>query len=197
MQQYVGAHALLRLRLGEFTGQPAWNLRFSNDEYGKPTLDDRDGSVAFSLSHTRGMVAIAISAGGAVGVDVEATDRRISDEAAIVSAYFTPDEAAAFERAPEGPARKSLFVHMWTRKEAVLKAAGRGLGLPLSEFSVAGDNDWTEIPFIRAEAPFGFALASRSFGAFQVAIAVRLTGQARPSFLWREEAQDIFPRQGY
>lgn len=188
---YIAAHALLRGRLSEVTGLAARELRFFYDEYGKPALDNGCGAVAFSLSHTQGMVAVAISNDAAVGVDVEAMSRPVADDVAIAEAHFAPNEVAALRGAPDGAARNELFVRFWTRKEAVLKATGRGLGLPLSAFSVAGDCDRTEIPAMRHEAPYGFALASRRFGDFDIAVAAALGNVIPPEFFWQAEASDV------
>jgi 4'-phosphopantetheinyl transferase len=83
---------------------------------GRPTLDI---PVDFSLSHSQGRVLCAISSSGPLGVDVEAIG-------SLVAADF-PSYLSASERSWAGgdPRR---FYSIWTRKEAVVKAAGpRGL----------------------------------------------------------------------
>lgn len=58
------------------------------------------------------------------------------DEAALVRRYFSAAEIAAYEALP--PARRQQgFFNAWTRKEAYVKAVGRGLGLSLASFDVS------------------------------------------------------------
>jgi 4'-phosphopantetheinyl transferase len=65
---YLAAHAGLRFLLGSITGQPADGLRFRPSMHGKPMLVASALNIDFSLSHARGVVAVACSP---VSVDVE------------------------------------------------------------------------------------------------------------------------------
>lgn len=107
---------LLRDGLRRF-GYPAGSLaglRYSG--HGKPTLDL---PIDFSLSHCVGRIVCALSTGGPVGVDVEPIGALTAAE---FGHYFAADERAW---AGDDPQR---FCALWTRKEAVVKAAGvRGL----------------------------------------------------------------------
>lgn len=89
-------------------------LRYSR--HGKPTLDL---PIEFSLSHCAGRILCALATSGPVGVDVEPIGALTAAE---FGHYFTADERAW---AGDDPQR---FCALWTRKEAVVKAAGsRGL----------------------------------------------------------------------
>src|SRR4051794_34295951 len=68
-RRYVVGRAALRRLLGERLTTPPAELRFDYNERGKPTLESED--VNFNLSHSGDLALIAISNGGAVGVDVE------------------------------------------------------------------------------------------------------------------------------
>jgi len=82
----------------------------------KPSLDL---PLDFSISHSEGCVACVLSTAGPVGIDVEAVGRLTAGE---FGRYLTPAE-----RAWAG-ANSARFYALWTRKEAVAKAAGgRGL----------------------------------------------------------------------
>ncbi|MEW6167301.1 MAG: 4'-phosphopantetheinyl transferase superfamily protein [Pseudomonadota bacterium] len=95
---------------------------------GKPRLDL---PLDFSLSHCAGRVVCALCEGGPVGVDVEPLgDARAAD----FPHYLHPAEQAW---AGAEPAR---FYALWTRKEAVVKAAGDGL-LRLPEVRVDIDKE--------------------------------------------------------
>ncbi len=78
------------------------------------------GDVAHS-----GALALIATAGFEVGVDVEAP-RRIRDPVGLAARFFTPAEREHVERAP-ADRRERRFLELWTAKEAVLKATGRGL----------------------------------------------------------------------
>ena len=126
---YAAAHALLRRALGASLGLPAASLRFARDALGKPFLQP-PGNIDFSLSHTTGMVAVALSSAGPVGVDVEALDRtRVPTQDWGAFGLSAAQERHLATLA--GPQQNQAFLALWTAREAVSKADGRGLALPL------------------------------------------------------------------
>jgi phosphopantetheinyl transferase len=73
---FVAAHALLRYALRAVLG--GVELRLRTNDYGKPELDLAiEHAVHFNLSDTHGIAVCAICSGHAVGVDVEAIDRKV------------------------------------------------------------------------------------------------------------------------
>lgn len=108
---------------------------------GKPALDPvwlkragAEASIGFNLSHSGEMAVIAIGP-CELGVDVESVHRSV-DAMAIVRRFFSEAERAGFEAMEPGVVRDRLFFRVWTRKEALVKAVGRGLSCPLSSFTV-------------------------------------------------------------
>ncbi|MEJ7807619.1 MAG: 4'-phosphopantetheinyl transferase superfamily protein, partial [Telluria sp.] len=87
----------------------------------------------FNLSHTHGLIALAVSTQRMLGVDVENVAVR-TPSAGIAEHYFSPTEVAALATLP--PAlRGERFFEYWTFKESYIKARGMGLSLPLDRFS--------------------------------------------------------------
>ena len=109
----------------------------SSDAEGKPRIDPGNGAgeCPFSLSHTRGLVAAALSANGALGIDVEHIDPRKADFA-MAEEYFAPAEVRLLQAAPASE-RDLCFFRLWTLKEAYVKATGTGLSTPLKSFAFA------------------------------------------------------------
>jgi 4'-phosphopantetheinyl transferase len=132
-QTYAAAHALLRHALDQQAGPRPW--RFVTGAYGKPRLDPPCEDIRFSLSHTDGMVAVALAQGQDVGVDVEATDRD-PDEAALASLALAPEEIADLDGFAD---RRDRLLQLWVAKEALAKAIGEGLSLPLQQVVLRGD----------------------------------------------------------
>lgn len=130
---YAAAHALLRLRLGELVGQRAEGLHFASNLFGKPTL--QGPGPQFNLSHCRSMVCIAVSAQGAVGVDVEPLDRgHALDLAALAREVLTSAEQA--QLGVGDWSAPWTFMRLWTLKEAVVKACGTGLSQDLHALGI-------------------------------------------------------------
>jgi 4'-phosphopantetheinyl transferase len=134
--RFVVAHGQLRRLLGELLGQAPAALTFTAGAHGKPALGDaaRDAGLHFNLSHSADRGFIGWAWGRHIGVDLERW-RDMRDEAALVRRFFSPTEIAAYERLPEVE-RHAGFFGCWTRKEAYVKAVGRGLSLPLGSFDV-------------------------------------------------------------
>ena len=121
--RYVAAHAGLRLALAAETGQPPRALRFAVTARGKPVLERIP--LAFNLSHSGDLAVVATCRNGDIGIDIE-TAGRMRDLDGLADMVMTAEEGAAFAALP-GDLRKAAFLHLWTRKEALLKADGRGL----------------------------------------------------------------------
>lgn len=98
-------------------------------KYGKPAL--RGGELEFSLSHSGGLAAAAVS-DTALGLDIQ--EERPCNMA-LAKRFFAADEIAALERSEN---KDVYFTELWCRKESCIKAWGRGLSAVLNSFSVIG-----------------------------------------------------------
>ncbi|MGW4439221.1 4'-phosphopantetheinyl transferase family protein [Streptomyces sp. NPDC004596] len=107
-------------RLGLSVAQVRWERGRS----GKPRLAD-DPGLEVSYSHSGGAVALALSTGAPVGVDVERVVVRPHGEG-LAEEYLAPGELGEWRRAGGTEAAAGVFTGLWARKEAVLKAWGRG-----------------------------------------------------------------------
>ncbi|WP_346533499.1 4'-phosphopantetheinyl transferase superfamily protein [Micromonospora sp. DPT] len=91
---------------------------------GRPWVRAGGVSLPVSVSHAEGVVVVAARRAGAVGVDVER--RRPLPALALAHRWYAPPEAAWLGDLPDA-ARVEAFLLLWTAKEAVGKALGRGL----------------------------------------------------------------------
>jgi phosphopantetheine--protein transferase-like protein len=109
-----------------------------------PQLLDAPGlHVSFSSSGSA-MLACA-SWQRCVGIDVEGP-RRIANPEALATRFFTPGETQVIRGLSEKQ-RDTAFLHMWTAKEAGLKAIGKGIVSGLNQFVVAPGNCGYSIEF--------------------------------------------------
>ena len=140
--EFLAARTLLRLVLSDHLGIPAADVRLLSTTEGKPYLGaPGTGSPAatealcFNVSHSDGMVLIALARNASVGVDVEsmAAGAMEADELlALAKDHFGPWEHKALAKLEAGPARVQAFLEIWTRREAVSKADGHGIGRPFT-----------------------------------------------------------------
>jgi 4'-phosphopantetheinyl transferase len=132
--RYAYTHQALRRVLSGYLSLPPQILEYRRNPYGKPYLAD-DPQLYFNLSHTDERALIAVTRAGEVGVDLE----KIKPEVPcleIARRFFSRGEVAALARLPLEE-QTDAFFRGWTRKEAFIKAVGRGLALPLDAFEVS------------------------------------------------------------
>jgi 4'-phosphopantetheinyl transferase len=129
------ARAFLLHVLAAATGAPPSAIRLGRNRYGKPTLQWPKAPIAFNLSHTADLIVCGVSPRGVLGVDVEAV-RPVRDAVRIAARMFTSSELLTLHRMPPKH-RDAAFLGCWARKEAVVKALGCGLHLPLDAFEVS------------------------------------------------------------
>ena len=132
--------APLLAMLGAYLGMPASAVQLEASEYGRPALVGPLGDAfSFNWSHSHDQALIAIARGVLPGIDLERL-RPHPKAVPIARRYFSPDETAALEALPENQ-RDRAFLELWTAKEAVLKAVGRGLAFGLHRLSILGPSD--------------------------------------------------------
>lgn len=134
-EQFVLARGALRDLLGRYLGQPAGALGFRYGTHGKPALAWPASELCFNLSHSHELALIAVARGRELGVDVEQC-APMRDQAAVARQVFADAELQALAALPE-ELRSAGFFNAWTRKEALIKAHGEGLSLPLKQFAVS------------------------------------------------------------
>jgi 4'-phosphopantetheinyl transferase len=137
-RRFAVGRGLLRTILGHYLDRPPGSIRFEANAHGKPGLDPASGvdaSIRFNLAHSGSLVVYALARGRDLGVDIEQI-RPDFTGLAIAGRFFAPGESEALRALPEAD-RTLAFFHGWTRKEAYIKAQGKGLALPLDEFEVA------------------------------------------------------------
>jgi len=135
-KRYLVTRALVRSVLSRYAAVDPREWAFSRNDYGRPFIrnhhPDAQG-LCFNVSHTRGLIALAVGRHRELGVDVEyLASRRISPD--IANSFFSPREAAELATTPSARIHDRLFEY-WTFKESYIKARGMGLSLPLDKFT--------------------------------------------------------------
>lgn len=128
-EERTQARALLRALLALHRGPEAASLPFDEREHGKPFLRGGPEGLEFSVSHSRGAIAVALAIGMEVGVDVEVPKPMPGRVERLAPRVLDPASLAWFESLPQADsaARDSFFYRQWVVREAVLKALGSGL----------------------------------------------------------------------
>lgn len=138
---HLRSRVLVRLVLSRYALLDPALWRFEPGTYGKPQIAaglPMAGRLRFNLTHSGGLVALAVAMDRDLGVDVEAIERPLADE--IAQGHFAPDEADWLQSLPEA-VRGERFTELWTLKESYLKAVGTGLSSPLDAVSFRFDGD--------------------------------------------------------
>ncbi|BFI94501.1 MAG: 4'-phosphopantetheinyl transferase superfamily protein [Rhodanobacter sp.] len=122
--------------LARYLGIEASAVRLVEDPHGRPALDPahRD-AFDFNWSHSGGHALLALAQGVSLGIDLEHRRAR-ANALGIAQRFFTADEAA-WLGALDGEKRLTAFLMLWTAREAVLKAMGRGIAFGLDKLAFA------------------------------------------------------------
>lgn len=139
---FTASRAAVRRILAGYLGRPASGVEllqhcpYCSGPHGRPRLEGAPPPLLLSIAHSGSLAALAVTRTGAVGVDVEGGANGRRSGLRIAERRFAPEEVAALLAAPEHE-RTAVFLRIWTRKEAYLKATGEGLARPMSSFAVS------------------------------------------------------------
>jgi 4'-phosphopantetheinyl transferase len=135
-RRFVVARGALREVVAAHLGSSAASLVFEYNANGKPALaaELHAAAVHFNLAHAGEVGVIALTQAGPVGVDVEAAGPDIAWED-IARRFFAAEELGRILALPQDD-RSAAFCRCWTRKEAIVKAAGSSIFHSLRSFWV-------------------------------------------------------------
>lgn len=126
----LAASVQIERDIRDYLSLPAgYHLNMSRTSFGKPVLSAFPG-LFFNISHSGSMI-LSVLGDRPAGADIQylgGYNRRISRRT------FAPEESEMLEKTRQlsGEAEAArLFTRIWTMKEAVLKAVGTGINLPL------------------------------------------------------------------
>lgn len=132
---------LLRKKLADYLNIDHKDVVVDRDDHCRPFLKNKGEKVRdFNLSYSGEWIILAISDKNRVGVDVEKYKNIDFEE--VIKDHFAPEEIDYINKNRKVSLYR--FYQLWTLKEALLKAVGKGLATegPLSRvcFEISGDN---------------------------------------------------------
>jgi 4'-phosphopantetheinyl transferase len=131
--RYRTTRFVVRTVLSRYAPIRAADWRFKTNIFGRPEILNPEGEdLRFNISHSRGVIVLALTRARDVGVDVERVNGfDISWD--LVTRYFASDEIAQLAGS-SGASFQRKFYEFWTLKESYIKARGLGFSLPLDRF---------------------------------------------------------------
>lgn len=182
----AAAHLLVRRCLGHFSLNDAPVIQKS--VFGKPYHVQPPGcpNIQFSMSHTQGAVAVAFTHDRSIGVDIETVAQPPSRHR-IFEALSSAERCSLAELT--GDTLKAALVSIWTLKEAVLKADGRGLAVPLDSFTVDYRTVTVQTPPVALKPNQQWLLEMRKTSEHIVSVAI-LADSVAPNIAWHNVTFD-------
>lgn len=134
--RFIGGHGLVRELLGSAVKTDPSRIVIKKTKQGKPFLVGGGLSFQFNISHSGDWILVAVHPSVPIGVDVECLHRKMGrNMKAVAKRFFSRAELDVLDRCPE-KFLPQVFFKIWTAKEAVLKADGRGVPFQLDAFDV-------------------------------------------------------------
>ena len=133
--EWVASRFALRIILSQYLMCSPKEVSFVLGEYGKPSVFQKDKQLHFNLSHSAELTVIAVSTDFVLGVDIENLRNNRIDMDAIAEKCFSDRERQEIANI-ELPQRRTKQLQIWTRKEAYMKAMGKGLQIAPKSFEV-------------------------------------------------------------
>jgi 4'-phosphopantetheinyl transferase len=154
------AHWMRRMVLGKLLGLAPEAISYVEVARGKPSLavgqaGQTEGGTApapvtFSASDSGRWVALAVTCGADIGLDIEVGES-VPEIRALADRVLHPGELALFRAVDDRDEERDLFYRFWTRKEAIAKACGLGLALDFRALEVEAGTEGGSVISLPAE----------------------------------------------
>ena len=160
-RRFTAARGILRHVLARYLRTSPRDIRFQSGHFGKPFLQKPvDRPLHFNVAHSQHLAVYAVSRDFEVGIDLEG-GRFPVDYVRLAERICSPEEFTAFQKLPQTQ-QKAAFFRCWTRKEAFVKAIGKGFSFPLKNLTVSFTPD--EPPRILETRPGPVPVSVRNRG---------------------------------
>lgn len=132
-EQFILRRYHLRLILSKYCGCQPYEIMFSYNSCKKPFIFIPEfKEIKFNLSYSKELMLVGLSKHDDIGIDIEKiNDIRDLENVAIEN--FSLQELKLYNSKLD---KTDTFFKIWTRKEAFIKAKGKGLYQPLKSFCV-------------------------------------------------------------
>lgn len=175
--RFVLGRARMRQILGRYANQRPEDVELQFENLGKPFFADQELNqrFQFNFSNSSDLAICAVTLKDPIGVDLERV-REMSNMLGLAKRFFANSETERLLSQPSA-AQPDAFFRLWTRKEAWLKAIGKGLTFPLRDVEVTFDDEnccvhsinqdeaaaqaWELIPFFPAAKHVGAVAIQR------------------------------------
>lgn len=152
MREFIITRGTLKKILAEMLDEDIAKVSITHEKDGRPCLVNNPHNIHFSVSHSGERAMIAVTRGRQIGLDLEEIRTDI-DHDGLSRRFFSPAEYEGLQQCHEA-VRLRAFYAVWTRKEAIVKAHGKGIALGLKQFDVSVDPElqprvlaarWTQV----------------------------------------------------
>lgn len=138
-REFIVTRGELRRIVGQILDVDPKQITFAYTDKDKPYLTSKyqNHAITFNISHSHDMALIAITLDLDIGVDIEKIREEVKFEK-LAQHYFSQNEYEALQKLPKQQLPRAFYA-CWTRKEAFVKALGKGIAFGLAQFSVSVD----------------------------------------------------------
>jgi 4'-phosphopantetheinyl transferase len=159
-ERFMLSKAALRCLLAQYSGTPPQAIQLSKDAQGKPFAEGVN--IRFNIAHA-GDIALLAFSDDDLGVDVECINNS-TDYKLVMDTCFNCAEQDYVNSSGIPP---NQFYKLWTRKEAIVKATGKGIvdeivDIPVldgdgqvNSHAIGSERDWVVDSFYPAEDYMG------------------------------------------
>jgi 4'-phosphopantetheinyl transferase len=178
--RFLAGRDILRHLISRYTGIDPAEINYLTNPYGKIFLPFQP--LSFNNSNSQDRIVFAFTMEEEIGVDIEHVCP-IPDLSGLIDFCFSQEEKTELSFLPPASHLKA-FYHVWTQKEAFLKAHGKGLTLSLQDFSVSVDPDKPGklLNIKDSDASFYQMISSVPESGYRVAVCARMKN--KPKVHW-------------
>jgi 4'-phosphopantetheinyl transferase len=126
-RRFIVARVRLRQILASYLFHNPRDIRFEYNEQGKPMIEFPSTSLQFNLTHSKESGLLALCHRHPIGIDIEFFSAR--PFIGMGKQLFSDAENRALKKLPSY-LLPAAFFHIWSQKEALIKAIGLGLSYP-------------------------------------------------------------------
>ena len=172
LTEYLAAHTWVRRRLAEYLDFPAADIRFAENEHGKPVIATPTTDLSFNLAYSGQMMALTVGFRNNVGIDIEQINGKPVEPAMIGQAFSSLEKMAVILADDV----ETAYLRQRVRKQSLGKAIGYGLDEHMGNIDLSGESplmvDGYEITDLNLGSDYVAAVAAPAGSTIAMSIVV-------------------------